>query len=109
MIVTRIGRLLLIGLFVILCSQFTLSGWAGNGPAGAPSDPFQSQDQRPLDPVKTEEPAEDDDDRSGEHMEWLIAGYQLPTELPVRFLSWRASNDRDQTQRALLFRPPSLL
>ena len=109
MIVTRIGRLLLIGLFFVLSSQFTLSGWVGNGLAGALSDPLQVQDRLPFEPVEPEEPAEEDDDRSAGQMELLAAGYQLPTELPVQALSWRASHDHDLTLLTLLFRPPTLL
>lgn len=109
MIVTRIGRLLLIGLFFILSSQFTLSGWAGNGLAGAPPDPLQSEDQRPLEPVETEELTEDGDDRSAWQMELVAAGGHLPVGCSVRSSLPPGSNDRDQTQFTLLFRPPTLL
>lgn len=109
MIVTRIGRLLLIGLFFILSSQFTLSDWVGNGLAGAPSDPLQSQDQRLLEPVETEELTEDGDDRSAWQMELVAADCHLSVGCPVRSSLLSASNDHDQTQLTLLFRPPTLL
>lgn len=109
MIVTRIGRLLLIGLFFVLSSQFALSGWAGDGTAGPASDPLQAEGQLPFEPAETEELTEDGDDRSAWHIELVIADFPIPSGCPVRSALRPASNDDTPTLLTFLFRPPTLL